>query len=94
MSHGRGVLDEMFDFADNVVGGVETMYGRRAAASAPHAPHASVEPKHRLASGWRMTSVRQPNGEDMFFVTNGQDLIACSNKAIAERVCILLGGAI
>jgi len=83
----------MFDFADHVVGGVETMYGRRAAAQpAPTQPHA--ESKHRLSSGWRMTSVRQPNGEDMFFVTNGQDLIACSNKAIAERVCILLGGAI
>jgi len=90
MGNGRGVLDEMFDFADNVVGGVETMYGRRAATPAPASR--PVETKHQLSSGWRMTSVRQQTGEDMFFVTNGQDLIACSNKAIAERVCILLGG--
>ena len=94
MSNGRGVLDQMFDFADGVVGGVETMYGRRAPGPSTSAPASSNDGRARLSSGWRMTSTRQPGGEEMYFVTNGADLIACSSRALAERVCVLLGGSV
>lgn len=87
---GRGALDSAFDFADSVVGGVETFYGRRGAASSTPTQAQGQAPQ--LTSGWKISTVRAKDGSESYFVTNGAEYVACSSMALAERVCVLLGG--
>jgi len=95
---GRGALDSALDFADSVVGGVETFYGRRAGSSsaAPNAQNAQTGATGpaQLTSGWKISTVKAKDGSAAYFVTNGSECVACSSEALAQRVCMLLGGSV
>ena len=95
MATERGALDRFLDTADSVVGGLERVYGKTpAGADVEIVDHAPKPATAALVPRWRVTSLKTTGGSqsEVWFVSNGTQTCSCDTKALADRICMLLGG--